>query len=105
MHRIKYEVHDLGIECPDYFQGFGVAFSKYDDSVVGIGATYNDALEDATEQLAYSGVSSRQLAAIDRMETIDSAINNNISSAETDGEAYYYVGIRYSLVERVAYEL
>ena len=100
MKHIKYEVHDLGIEYPDYFQGFCAAFSEYDDSVVGMGDTYNDALENATEQLAHCGVSSRQSAAIERMETIDDGINNNVSSVEIDIEAYYYVGIRYTLKER-----
>ena len=47
MNRIKYEVHDLGVDYPDYFQGFGVAHTKYEHSSVGMGDCYNSALDNA----------------------------------------------------------
>ena len=104
MNRIKYEVCDLGIEYPDYFQGFGVAFTEYDKAAVGIGDTFNDALADALEYIdcGVDRIDGRQLNDIERSERQDDGINSNISSVETHSRAYYHVGIRYSLVERKA---
>lgn len=50
-----YEVVDLGITWPDYFQGFGVAYTKYEYSTVGNGESFNEALLDALESVAMCG--------------------------------------------------
>lgn len=44
-----------GIEHESYFQGHGVAFTRWEDCVTGIGDCNAAALEDALEQLASSG--------------------------------------------------
>lgn len=47
-----YEIHDLGIQQGQYFQGFGCAFTDFDQAVVGSGDTDNEALDDALETMA-----------------------------------------------------
>lgn len=49
----EFEVCDLGIEHSDYFQGFGSG--RYENSVVGIGTSIREALDDALESLAQCG--------------------------------------------------
>lgn len=51
----EWEVEDIGVEHSQYFQGRGTSFTHWDLVEVGIGETFNDALEDALEQLAMSG--------------------------------------------------
>ncbi len=49
-----FTVEYLGCEWPDYFQGYGTAFSKYDNCAYGIGNTVEEALEDCIEMFAQS---------------------------------------------------
>lgn len=45
-------VECLGAEYPDYFQGYGTAFSGFSDSCYGIGDTQTEAIYDCIETLA-----------------------------------------------------
>lgn len=45
-----FELVDLGIESPHYFQGFGTFGTEYTDSCYGIGDNPRDAANDALEQ-------------------------------------------------------
>ena len=66
----EWELEDIGIEHPQYFQGRGVADQDFFDAVfVGVGEDYNDALSDALESLAQS-------------EDVDSATLDEIEKAE-----------------------
>ena len=49
-----FEVEFLGVEYPDYFQGYGVSFSKYENCTYGIGNTEEEALDDCIEMFAQS---------------------------------------------------
>ena len=49
-----FTIECLGVEYPDYFQGYGTSFSGYDHCVVGIGDTESVALSDCIEQMAES---------------------------------------------------
>lgn len=51
-----FTVESLGVEYPDYFQGYGLGPSaEYTDCTYGIGNTEAEALEDCLEMLAQSG--------------------------------------------------
>lgn len=53
MKRVKeFCVYFHGVEHEQYFQGHGVAFTRYTECATGIGNTPNEALEDCLEQLA-----------------------------------------------------
>jgi len=52
---VTYEIVDLGIDSPSYFQGHSNIDSGWDESVVGCGITQAEAYDDAVEQLAQEG--------------------------------------------------
>jgi hypothetical protein len=53
MKRIgEWDVEDHGVDGAQYFPGASTVFTRYDEVETGIGETFNDALEDALEQLA-----------------------------------------------------
>lgn len=84
----EFEVVDLGIDYPDYFQGFGCAFTGYDNCAVGIGSNPAEALDDCLEVIAQMGV-----------EDLEARIKESEGEPPTtpvaEGEAYYYIGIRW----------
>jgi len=85
---IEFELVDLGIDYPDYFQGFGCAFTGYDHCAVGIGGNPAEALDDCLEIIAQMGV-----------EDLESRIKEREgeppATPVAEGEAYYYIGIRW----------
>lgn len=82
---IQWELTDLGICYPDYFQGFGIAFTTYNRSVVGIGDTPREALENILEQLAQGG-------SADRIEELERDILAEYPDLQADDQpsAYRY---------------
>ena len=50
----EYSITDHGVEHSQYFQGAGVAFTKWEACYTGIGCSLAEALGDAVEQLAMS---------------------------------------------------
>lgn len=52
---LDWDIEDIGMEHPDYFQGRGVAMTDWDDVVVGVGDSARDAAEDALDQLSQIG--------------------------------------------------
>jgi len=48
----SYVIHDHGIDHAQYFRGHGLAHSDMEDTATGAGDTFEDALEDALDQLA-----------------------------------------------------
>ena len=50
----EYELVDLGVHYPDYFQGFGASFTSWNNATCGIGNTPREALDDCLEQVATS---------------------------------------------------
>lgn len=67
---LEFEIVDHGVEHSDYFQGCGVAFTKFSDVATGIGDSLQEALEDAAEQLATAGFE------------ISAELNSEIESAD-----------------------
>ncbi len=80
-----HEIIVHGLMNSQYFQGCGVAFTRFDDVATGIGESPAEALEDALEQLAMSD-----------WETV--SIKSTLSSAseitEDMEDCYYYVSVR-----------
>jgi hypothetical protein len=103
----NFEVVDLGVEVADYFQGFGVSFTPFSDSVVGVGNSPREALEDALEQIANSGDDTQELENAIREQhpryyeaAGSQSVEEIVSEWEGDDneqtDRYYYVGIRYN---------
>jgi len=86
----EFEIVDHGIEHPDYFQGCGTSFTRFDDVATGIGECPADAIDDAIESLAENwnvdSLESRILAEIGK-KTLP-------RSPKAKGEAWYHVSIR-----------
>lgn len=51
----SYRIVDHGLTHSDYFQGHGVGFTQWQDCATGAGDDAYEALDDAIEQLVYSG--------------------------------------------------
>ena len=86
---IAYEIVDHGVEHEAYFQGCGVAFTKYDEVYTGIGNSLREALEDAAEQAATNGV--------EIPSKLDDEISLALEREYNEPEHWYYASIRVKL--------
>lgn len=86
----EFEVVDLGIDCPDYFQGFGCSFTGYDNCAVGIGCNPAEALDDCLETIAQQDIDVEDLEA-----RILKSEGEPPATPVAEGEAFYHVGIRW----------
>ena len=89
-----FEIVDLGVHHPDYFQGFGTSFTKFEHSVYGIGDTAQEAYDDALDQMA-SG------ATCDGMPSecpFSGAVppDRTHRASEAYSIPYYHVGVRWN---------
>jgi len=110
-----FTVESLGVEYPDYFQGYGVWGSDYSDCCYGIGDTEAEALEDCLEMMAQSGRidldddAERRIReefgnADDSVTAADElGIDADSESEESEGfanfPAYWHVGIKWNVRE------
>ena len=93
----KYEIVDLGIDHPDYFQGFGTSFTEFDHCTYGVGHNPESAFEDCLDMLAsMEGISGLDWEAF-RNDIIGENKWVKFKSPKASGECYYHIGIRYSL--------
>jgi hypothetical protein len=84
-----FTVESLGIEYPDYFQGYGLGpKSDYSDCCYGIGDTEAEALEDCLEMMAQSGIN-LDVAAENRILT-DFGIPDDTVSAVEEAECFVF---------------
>lgn len=110
-----YELIDHGVENHQYFQGCGVAYTRFTDAVTGCGENFAEALEDALTQIAENNMDSNDLEQRIRADEgytdkpwpeTPSATSvfqkHNPDAQDEDGEwdyddcaLYYYVSIRY----------
>ena len=97
-----FQVCNLGIHCPDYFQGFGSG--AHQNCVYGIGSDCYEALDDAMEQLAQFGIDFEEATQyeLSTEDKIKEELEDDDACA--DGEAYYHVGIRFNSKEYDRYE-
>jgi hypothetical protein len=79
-----------GIEAPDYFQGHGIAFTKWADCATGIGDTLIDALNDALESLAQNGW---EVAPIEAHETYREIAAYSPKGGTAPEDMFFYVSI------------
>ena len=79
---------DHGIEHEQYFQGCGVSFTEFTDCYTGIGASAQEAADDAAEQAAMSGWN------VDCLENDISQHNAAVYVKEDEYDLWYYVSLR-----------
>ena len=86
----EFEVVDLGIEYPDYFQGFGCAFTSFDNCAYGIGENPAEALDDCLEVIA------QQCVDVEDLETrIREREGEPTTTPVAPEGAYHHIGIRW----------
>jgi hypothetical protein len=110
-----FELLDHGVEHAQYFQGCGVAFTKFDNVATGCGDNFSEALNDALEQIAmsedkinvedleaqineeYGFKSSKDWPTLPSADEVFRKANDMTEDEENDSELYYYVSIRYNV--------
>ena len=90
------EVQYHGIDHPDYWQGAGVCFTKFDEIVTGIGDTPAEALDDAIEQIAMVSGSDKIDKILGGCDAADLAELRAAVESKPIGEMYHYVSIRWA---------
>jgi len=98
MKQIKdYEIVSHGFELSDYFQGCGVAFTKFSDVATGCGATELEAYNDALDQMAGIGIDVSKLEAAGAKFS-DKPLEDDEGSDENEqyDTMNYYLSIRYN---------
>jgi len=104
-----FTVESLGVEYPDYFQGYGLGpNSKYDFCAYGVGDTEEEALADCLEQVAQQGFDLDEETE-ERVRADFGAIDDSTTAAEELGladdevdeefNAYWHVGIKWNCRE------
>jgi hypothetical protein len=89
---VKYEIVDHGLDTSDYFQGCGVALTKYDECATGVGDSKREAARDAMEQLAHLPELFWNPAVITECDKEIEELSDDES--ETNGDLVYFVSIR-----------
>ena len=90
-----FEIINHGVEHEQYFQGCGVAFTRFTHVVTGAGMTAREAYKDAAEQIAMSEGEATGLPT--RPVGIRARDKVPASHMGEDSEFYWYVSIRYTL--------
>jgi hypothetical protein len=102
-----FEIVDLGVDSPDYFQGFGVSFTDFEHCTYGIGDTAEEAYDDALESVAQCEGTERIMALLPESCGIDDAVDHtghDCAQSDEDDESlideacnmYYHIGIRWN---------
>jgi len=109
-----FTVESLGVEYPDYFQGYGLGpNSKYNFCAYGIGATEEEALADCLEQVAQQGFdlddeSEERIRAAfgDCDDSTTAAEELGLADDEVDEEwdASWHVGIKWNRREHQRFQ-
>jgi len=88
----EYEVIDHGWDHSQYFRGCGVTYSDYDHCATGVGFSPKEALENALEQMAMSGVDWTEKI-LDELSEED---ERDCECKDTEEcEHYHYVSVRW----------
>jgi hypothetical protein len=102
---IDFEIVDHGVHHPDYFQGCGVALTKFTDCVTGVGfESAADAAEDIREQLSIMGYALpvELENALDALSTDNDVAQSYADCGEDvpeESELVYYVSVRVKVKE------
>lgn len=97
----QYEIICHGVDHAQYFQGCGVAHTKYNFVATGCGDNAVEAYNDALEQIAMSHTGAIEALGLpDRPHGYGIDKRNKVPtehSKHEDNEMYFYVSIRYNL--------
>jgi len=97
----SFTIESLGVDYPNYFQGYGVAHSKFSDCCYGVGDTEAEALDDCIEQL--SQIIDLTAEAEERIrEEFGAPSEESANEWEEEGSSeapYFHVGIRWNIRE------
>jgi len=97
----EFQIVDHGIEHSQYFQGCGVACTKYEYVVTGIGDNCEEALEDCLDQIMTDGFNTSSIENSEDIKQYKGAIARDQQSvskhihADAD-EWNYYLSIRWN---------
>jgi hypothetical protein len=105
-----YEIVDLGVESPDYFQGFGTSYTPFEHCTYGIGDTAEEAYDDALESVAQCEGAERIMALLPESCGIDNSVDHVDHDCAQNGDdtedfgnddrepcnMFYHVGIRWN---------
>lgn len=96
-----YAVEDHGVTNSQYWQGAGVAYSRYDVAYTGVGENAHEAMEDCLEQAAMDGYDIRKIENEfdpNSEETVERAVRDANPDMDEDdidtGDVYYYVVLK-----------
>ena len=104
----KFEVVNLGVTSPDYFQGFGVSCTEYTDCAYGIGATENEAWNDCIEQAVGTGRLDMDDNIVDLIlretwelsdDPIECECECDCDDCDCYSEQFYHIGLRWTVRE------
>jgi hypothetical protein len=118
LHLGDFTVECLGVEYPDYFQGYGLGpSSDYDHCTYGIGNTEAEALEDCMEMMAQAGTFDFDDEAERRIREEYGRADDNVTAADElgvdeddeecafdDFPAYWHIGIKWNIREDQRYQ-
>jgi hypothetical protein len=90
---VAFEFIDHGFEHPDFFQGCGVALTRYDHCFTGIGNTPYEAGHEALD-LASHDFSWNDALMNEAENWVEKHLANDVEAFEPDSEAVYHVSIR-----------
>lgn len=96
MAKPTFEIVNLGVHHPDYFQGFGTSFTPFKHCTYGIGDTAEEAYQDALEMM-YQGESVPSYA--DEMPALcpfSGSVPSGANSGDDTAQIFYHVGIRWN---------
>ena len=95
-----YEIVDLGVEHPDYFQGFGTSFTPFQHSTYGIGSTAEEAYQDALDSAArFPPWAAIDLDMMPKHCPFHGAVpdmQDETQEEADESQGYYHVGIRWN---------
>lgn len=92
MKKVKeYELEFKGVSSPDYFSGVGVAFTEFDNVVVGIGNSELEAAKDAYEILLEDCTEGN----LDLYAEIQKLSNKRLVKNSLDNLVYYAIYYKY----------
>jgi hypothetical protein len=92
----KFELVDLGIDHEQCFQGFGVAFTCYDECAYGIGDDPAEAYEDCLDIIAQQGDIDMENLERRIREIWGDAPTGPVVSEDSE-ECHYYIGLRWTV--------
>lgn len=99
MNKLKFEIVDLGVHHPDYFNGFGSSFTSFEHCTYGIGDTTEEAYQQALDSAAqFSPWAEIDLKVMPKHCPFQYSVDDSGHGDESDGP-YCHVGIRWNTIK------